>query len=346
MNLYLVEYFVIMLNVCLSHGLGYKAKKAIYIVTAIQLILIVILRSPIDGFWPDTENYLNTFKYFNSYVSFKQICTTGWEPGIVLLVKLISIVSVDEQIYIVVLGLLILIPIFIMIWKECDFPILGLLVFYSMGCLFVTSIYRQWLAIAILAWSLRYVYRRDLKKFLLFLLIAFTFHRTAIVFLGVYFLYNYRISGAKLIVAMISSAILGSTGRFVLMLANRFARMQVVAENNGGYILLLVLWVCVLVSYFYMKTDMKNPKVRLPFNIVLFAAVIQPISFTFSLWSRIVIYFSMYLVLLLPQLISAIKSSISNEGAWFVIENAFMIVMLGWFIQSRTSTYIPFFELK
>lgn len=78
MNLYLVEYFVIMLNVCLSHGLGYKAKKAIYIVTAIQLILIVILRSPIDGFWPDTENYLNTFKYFNSYVSFKQICTTGW----------------------------------------------------------------------------------------------------------------------------------------------------------------------------------------------------------------------------------------------------------------------------
>ena len=341
MNLYLIEYGILMFNVFLSHGFSKKGKKKIYIISALQLILITILRSPFDTAWPDTGNYINTLTYFNKTITWAEIFHVGWEPGIVAIAKVIGYFKIGNQGYIIAFGLLILIPIFAMIWKYCESPILGLFIFYAMGDLTMTSIYRQWLAVAILTFSLKYVYERNWKKFFLLLGISMLFHRTAVLFGIVYFLYDFKLSQLKILSAMIISGILYLLGPPILDVLNNFVRIEQVAEQNGGEMFLLVLWGCVLFAYYISRNKLEDSRLRVPMNIVLVGAVLQPISFTFSLWSRIIYYFSVYLVLLLPRTIAEIEKANINNKKWMIpIESVFMLIMLGWFCSGGVHEYI------
>lgn len=341
MNLYLIEYGILMLNVFLSHGFSRSGKRKIYIISALQLILITILRSPLDTSWPDTENYISTLTYLNKTITWPEIFHAGWEPGIVAIAKIIGYITNDSQGYIIVFGLLILIPIFIMIWKYCESPILGLFIFYAMGDLTMTSIYRQWLAMSILAFSLKYVYERKWRKFYIFVFIAMLFHRTAIIFGIVYFLYDFKLSQLKILYAMSISGMLYLLGPQILFILNRFARIEQTVEQRGGETLLLVLWICILISYYIGRNNLHDPRLRIPMNIVLIGAITQPISFTFSLWSRIVYYFSLYLVLLIPRVFAEVKVSNMNSRKYIILmEVLFMAVMLGWFCAGGVNEYI------
>lgn len=341
MSIYLIVYAILMINVFLSHGLREKGKKNLYVISCLVLLLLTILRSPNDTAWPDTRNYLNTFLRIRN-IPWNKITSMGWEPGIVVLIKLISILGHSEQFYIIVLGVLILIPIFAMLWKSCEFPLLGLTIFYAMGNLTVTSIYRQWLAIAILTFSLKYVYERKPFKFLLVVLIATLFHRTAIIFVIVYFLYNLKISSNSLVMALIFSSGVYIAGNQIIQFLNRFARIPLEDSQNGGRTFLLVLWICVLVSYFINRSNRKEKDFVLPFNIVLIAATIQPLSIINSLLVRLVYYFSMYLTLLLPESIKKFEHSTDgNRRIGILLEMGFLILLLGWFCVGGIPRYIP-----
>lgn len=342
MNVYIAEYFILMLNVFLSHGFSDKGRKRLYIVSSIELILIAILRSQYDTAWPDTSNYVDTLNYLNNTISLKDVLTTGWEPGIVILGKIISFFSSSSQAYLIVFSLLILIPIFVTIWKYSYFPMLGLFVFYAMGNLTQTSIYRQWLAIAILTFSIKYIYERQPVRFFAVVLLSALFHRVAIVFTVIYFFYNISISSKKILGAAGISICVYLFGSKVLDVLNRFARIEHEPEQNGGVTFLLILWGCVLLSYMLSKDRLRDDSFKLAFNLILIAASFQPLSFIFSLWVRAVYFFSVYLMLLIPNTIVHVENmNENNKKLSIIIEFIFMLIMLGWFTVGGVSEYIP-----
>lgn len=342
MNIYIIQYFLLGLHTFLSRGFRAKGKKRLYLIGCVELLLLVILRSPTDANWPDSIRYLDRFTYFNSHVAWSDILETGWEPGIVILSKIIGILGYGEQLYIIVLGVFILIPIFMMIWKYSEYPCLSLLIFYAMDNLITTSIYRQWCAIAILTFAIKYVYQKRILPFSLLVLVAFLFHRTAIIFIIVYFIRNIKINFNKMIILLFCSGGIFLFGSRVLSFLNRFARIEQGISTNGGTSFLIVLWGVVFLSYFLLKKQFDNLNLRLPFNIVLLAAVLQPLSFTFSLWYRVVLYFSLFTVILIPSAMGVLRiNNENNKNIIILVEIILVIIMFGWFCVGGIPQYVP-----
>lgn len=343
MNIYLILYFVLMISVFLSHGLKANGLKKLYIINCIMLISLAILRSSSDPSWPDTTNYLEHFIYFARSKDFLGSLRSGWEPGIIILAKLFGIISIEKQFFICVFGIIILVPIFNMIWIYSENPLMGISVFYAMGFLTSTSIYRQWIAIAILTYSIRYIENRKFFKFLCIVLIAMCFHRTAVIFLIVYFLYGITVNVKTILACIVFGAGVGIGGKYILQFLNFFARNKERISNNGGIKLLIILWVCVFVAYILFKEKFDESKYKIPFCMILIGATLQPLSFTFSTWVRVVYYFSLYMVLLLPVILKKIKEINGNVmGIW--CEQITLIVMLAWFLSNGFIEYIPYWS--
>jgi hypothetical protein len=326
-------------------------KKVIYIFGCLGLVLITVLRtiSLYKGLiWPDTENYVNIFNWFNENFGIGDIFEMGLEPGIFVVVRITWLLGGRDRAYIVVLGILILIPIFYMIWKYSEFPCLSLFMFYAMGFLSNTSIYRQWIAIAILTFTIKYIQERRILPFLCLVFLAFLFHRTAAVFILVYFLKDFKISLKYMIVGAVVSIVIYCLGYRLMIFLNRFARIEAEELMEGGISLLIVMWIFIILAYLFTGHKFRNKTYSLMFNIVLLGATIQTLSFTFSLWSRVVLYFNLYSIILVPNTIVCVEKD--NKllsvpmGFRFVIELAFVLIMFGWFSLGGIPPYISMWE--
>ena len=334
-----------MLSVFLSHGFTKKGVRKIYIFNCLILLSMVILRNPADINWPDTDNYLAHFIYFAKEESLKTSLMSRWEPGIIILSKLASYISMEKQFYIVLFGIIILIPIFYMIWKYSNNALFSISVFYAMGFLTSTSIYRQWIAIAILTYSIKYIENRNLKKFLIVIFIAFLFHRTALIFVIAYFIYGIKIDGKIIVGSLAMGITLSFGGKYILRFLNLFARNEQIVSQNGGIKLLIVLWGCVIVAYTVCKENLDDKRVKLPFIMMLIAATIQPLSLTFSIWVRIVYYFLVYLSLGMPMIIHKLKKD-NNIATTILMEQLTLVGMLFWFLSNGLMQYIPFWNTQ
>lgn len=233
-------------------------------------------------------------------------------------------------------------PIFMMIWKYSEFPCLSLFVFFAMGNLTSTSIYRQWCAMAILTFSLKYVYERKLFPFFSLLLLACIFHRASVIFGIAYFIYEIKVSIKSIMGAAVISGSIYILGPRLLVFLNHFARLPLYELSNGGMSFFMVLWLSILGAYILCKSRFNDPRFRLPFHMVLVAAAVQPLAFTLSLWYRVTLFFSLYMVLLLPYVIvHIVRVSKNNRKLLLLVEGSFMAVMFLWFRKNGIPAYLP-----
>lgn len=102
-----------------------------------------------------------------------------------------------------------------------------------------------------------------------------------------------------------ASVMVGLIGDKILNFLNKFARISEGGNFNGGISLLIVLWLCVVTPLICYKG--KIPKeLKFYMKLVLFAAFMQPVAFAFSNWARIVVYFSISLLIYLPDFVSEV----------------------------------------
>lgn len=301
MNIYemiLVAFSIIALVVCLMPSK--KLKLISFSISSLILIFLFAMQDISVG--ADTTAYYNAFYYISS-LSFKDIFWTGWEPGYLILNWFLGYFFDDGRILIVVLAFFILLPIFTHIYKESLWPELSLVIFVGTGMWMASmGIFRQWCAMAVLVFSYKYIKEKSFWKFILVILIAMSFHRTAIIFLLAYFISKVTLNYKNMIFSFAISIVLGFSGRYILQVLNQFARITESENFNGGLTMLIVLWASVFSVWILYKN--KIPKdLELYYRLLYLAAVLQPIAFTFSNWSRVVIYFSISLIILFPNFI-------------------------------------------
>lgn len=301
MNIYVLHYvFLCAISILYSNIPNKKIQNLLFGIGCASLLFLTIFRDISVG--ADTQNYCDGFQYVRESLSWKEIFSWGWEPGYVALNKIIGIFFRESQTFIIILGVLILCPIFLMIKRNSALPCMSLVIFVGMGMWnSSTFVYRQWCAIAILLFSIKYVKERKFIPFICTVFCAMMFHRTAIIFVLIYFIYNLRIKTETLMGFLLCSLFLGVSGKYIFAFLNRFARMPVMKEYNGGVNLLLFMWFCVLLIFFCNKTQINKLDQKVYYLMLLIAAALQPIAFSFSLWSRVVLYFLISLIILLPN---------------------------------------------
>lgn len=161
--------------------------------------------------------------------------------------------------------------------------------------------------------------------FLLTVLAAMTFHKVAVVFVGLYIVYKIPINKWLLAACGGCAVILGFLGRPIIEFGiaviypryENFPRLVI-----GGETLLAMLWVVVLLSYWLLGDRLNQDQIRLPFLMVLIAATIQPVCFAFYNWLRVVLFFRIALVPMCAHLYVALFERKEGNPALALLERS------------------------
>lgn len=301
MTVYSTVFLTISLCALLSYGnVSLKIKNFFYWGCVTSLVILSAIRDFTVG--ADTLNYCQGYRYIRQ-LSFENAMKFGWEQGYVAVNWLLGQLFNDERTLLIFMAVFILLPIFAWIKKASQWPLLSLIVFVGMG-MWNSSMFilRQWCAMAILTFSYKYIKERRFIPFILLVLIAMMFHRTAAIFILAYFIEGITIKLSTMFFSVPLSIAIGLLGEKILSVLNHFARISEGGNFNGGVSMLIVLWLCVIVTFICFKGRIPN-RHDFYFKLVFLAALLQPIAFTFSNWGRIITYFSISLTVFLPNLI-------------------------------------------
>ena len=202
---------------------------------------------------------------------------------------------------------MILVPFSIWFQRESDEPMMALMCFLALGMYFNCFIFwRQFCAMAIMTFAWRYVRERKLLPFLCLLLLAMSFHKSALLLATVYIAYAIPIRKWLLPVCAVCSVLLGVLGRPIMLLVYKLIYTNYASGQFfygiGGYNMFFVLWIFVLTAYWLMGDRLEEPKIKVLFMMTLIAATIQPVAFSYFFWCRVVLYFRVAMVILLPEL--------------------------------------------
>ncbi len=174
---------------------------------------------------------------------------------------------------------------------------------------------RNCIAIAIFVVSVRYVIEHKFWKFLLCMLLAASFHFSAIVIILLYPFLNHNIkSWVYVVLFFLINILFADRGLVINMINSTFGRIPYVQDKIMGYLLLDsefakgklfsfgMLWqigiFILMICYRDRITDyIGGPKGRFVFNAAMFYMLFLRFGMTIEVFARIQLYFSVFLAI-------------------------------------------------
>lgn len=297
-------------NLCLVFiwTLGFKifnktSSQKLMNILFIQLLLLLVLRDYSVG--SDTAAYISLFERINLYPFFN-FDISRHEAGYILLNKIIGLFTQNKQIFISVMAFFPLMLFFRFIKKESKIKWLSVVLFITLG--FYTNTFnwfRQIIAMALIVNSIEYVKTNQFKKFIGITIIASLFHFTALAFIPIYFIRNIRINIKTItIYAFMGVFIFFFSRPIINIVASLFATYEYTLDSGGGTTFLLILIMILFFSLFFKKNILSvSPEQQVYYHILFFAILFQLLALEFGLVTRVVRYFSIFLIVFIPNTI-------------------------------------------
>ena len=279
-----------------------KNKVVVWFFFAFVLFFLIIRHESVGV---DIKNYLNFFRQASS-LSFKEIFTFYEEEHLYyLLNKIVSIFTDNKQIFLATIAILCVIPV-ARLYSKSENALLTIAIFLigsNFDMLF--SGLRQSLAIAIVAISYKYIKEKKFLKFLLIVLIAFFFHKSAFIALLLYPVYHMKITRTKavLFVPIIGVVFVFNKPifEFLFQFLGEYGEKYGM-EETGAYMMIILFALFVLFSYIVpdeSKMDKETIGLR---NIMILALTMQTFALASSMAMRMNYYNIMFIPLLLPKI--------------------------------------------
>ena len=198
------------------------------------------------------------------------------------------------------------------------------------------NILRQIMAVMIVLFGYRYVLKHNLFKFLLTIVVAYTFHSSAIIGLALYPI-NWALNNKSLKKISRIAIIVGSLGAAIGYqgLLYIFSKMGVLSLERylhylsdtdvvGRYVR-LIYWVIILALIIWRgKKCIRNNEKSLTLEMyMIMSGILSVIAFLGSTWIvRIAYYFDVYQIVFLPILVQNLPFSLGkkkNKGGYLLI---------------------------
>lgn len=291
--------------------------------------LVMALRSP----WCGVDLYRG-FGEISYYWVFENVQYIEWldlpklqyvtsqELGWIFFNKIVSLIYTDFQFFLAVTAFVILGTIGYVIYKYSSNIYLSCLVFCTFGLYhFFFSGLRQGVAVSLSFLSYYFLDREKYLHFIILVLLASTFHNSALVFLIAYPLSKIKISPIKgllflgclfCIIPFLSTIISFTTS---LIFPGKYQHY----ENEGGAITMFLVYSLLYILSLSIETE-RVVKIR---GFILFAVLGQSLGVISSTsMTRIAFYFSIFFVLLIPDLVNIFS------GKQFKILGTFLVSLL------------------
>lgn len=295
-----------------------KPKKA-FLIGFLELFVFAAVRGIEIGL--DNDSYQSIFSLIKSgYINQKQLRT--YERGYVFLNQVVDFLGGEFRTLLVVVSLLSLIGAFYYTKAYSKYPWISIFLYICMGYYELSfTIWRQIIAVSFVL--IAYAMQKDGKKwrYLLMIILAFLFHRSAILALLPFLASKLRITKKTILFGVISVGALYLLRNYIVQLvfALGISRMYMYAGNTiagEGYVLLLIYVVLFFFIYYarniYVtsvrsgireKDEQIETCLRQIIPLSIFTLGMQVLSTLFSLLYRAGLYFSVPLILLLPNLL-------------------------------------------
>ncbi len=315
-----------------------KSRKEYCIWCFMLLFLMAGLRGDTVG--GDLKRYLPEF-YAVANSSFSRVFEEGYhEPGYVLFIKFLGMISSDSRSFLLGTSFVSLIGPFVL-FKKCSTNIaVSVMLYYAMG--YYTNTFnnvRQALALSIIFCVIPFLIERKFWKYLLGVILAATFHYSAIVMLVVYFLTDKPLNFKRWVIYA------GTSFAFVSLFF--FSAFQYVAEvflmkydpesllenseGSGLGLFAVYFLIFILLSLFYWRSNKRfnNESKSFLSLILLFqllAAAIQLAAPIFHSMVRMTYFFFIPVVTLsIPFIHDLLKDKIMKSMLYF---GAFFLALL------------------
>jgi len=301
-----------------------KCEVYFFVIGAI-LFLIAALRNQRVG--NDTATYIGHFyrvaqmEWKLLFVSYKD------EPGFYIVAKLISYLTNNPQWLISFISLLFSYSVTSFVYKNSKNPSISFVLLVSLAFFaFSLTGLRQTIAISIIILSIEFVKKRKLLIFLLYMVLAYCFHNSAVFAIPVYFLFNIRITSInRLIFMAFLPAVYLFRHSILAMVQRLFYNEHSLFMSPRGSGATLVLYIAIWILYFTFADRMEFvDKISSGFESMLMVGIAIQILVPFQPnIFRVALYYQIGSLVIVPKIIHNRKVG----RAMPIVYLAFLVVM-------------------
>lgn len=291
---------------CLDEN-SQNRKLFVYLVS-IPFFLLLLLRHDYVG--TDTQNYRLIYDYFDSYVSSAKLeeHDISNELGFYSLVQFLNYLglpfwvlkALSAGLYIGVLSYL--------IYRYSKNSWFSYIYFLLSGLFIFNTTMRHCFALSIFALAVDFAIRRKLIPYILMVLLAISFHSSAIVIIPTWWIVQLRLSKKYIIILSVIAILFGIFSDLIFSIGADLTGKDYEAIGAGGG-LTAFLHICIVGLGIYLRDRLdKTDHVLVLFNIVIL--VLMPLAMKNPALFRIFIYFSFFNIILLANLGAALQDQL------------------------------------
>lgn len=299
-----------------TNRLGEKdLKKA----DTVYLTIASIILASLTGFrgkyvGADTSSYIANFHNmrripFSVAISEK---TGRMETGYKFLTRFIGIFTDSEVVFLCVCAAIFAVCLWIYINTNSKNKFMSIMLYFTVqGFTFQTTAMRQALAMAIVLLSTEYIKQRKFWKFLIIVIFASFFHKSALSIIPMYFLAYFKIDFKNFILYVIGGITLIVFRSPVMVLLSKLINDDRYLDKTGfegGAIFVVLMYIITLVvTYIFHESFVKNDKNNiLFFNMTFISLIIYLMRYFVQIIERVSFYYQFGLMILLPNVIESI----------------------------------------
>lgn len=323
-----------------------KKRRNWLLVAAFPMFFLIALRGKYMG--ADTSVYLKFFRLTAESSWGEMFDIVDFEPGFVIFEKLVSYISQEPLFFQITYTAVYLITVVHFANQLERSHFLFLFFFATLGIYtFMFTGVRQCLAMCICLFSYDFIKKRRIGPFLLCIALAFTFHKSSILFLAAYFIYPRKLDvGNYLLYAVLTVVFFLNIDAIQEWFNEQLDYAYEVEQTGNGFIFLLVVGAIMLFSAIVLKPYFRKSKEYLGvFNISIIALILWILRLVTRVAERPSFYFLFFTMVVLSYAIGTIRDRRQKLLFGFLIICLSLLLFVYRFMTNFSSLvpYVPAF---
>lgn len=304
-----------------DHGardLSQKRNKITLLLFFFIFFVLLALRDFTVG--TDLLTYKSIFEHCH-VISFDNLSKMQWEIGYTVYNKIVSMLSLNYRLFLILSALIMLIPIYRLYSKEKNYAYLAVLLFINMPCfLMIFSGLRQALAISI--GIVAYIALEKRKYILsgILILLAVSFHISAFILVLIYPAFFFKIKTKNLIfIAPVIIAVYIWRVPLILfviqLMPTHYIEFYGEIQQTGAVGMMILFLIFSAFSFIVLDEDTMSKRDYFMRNILLIATVFQFFVPIHGLVQRASYYFIIFVPVSILSVVQAPKKYLKNISA-------------------------------
>lgn len=292
-------------------------------IIAFQMICLIGFRDVSIGI--DTKAYLRRFDYYKNFTLNQIFSDKFQEHGYSLIIKGTALLYDNFDFFKIIVAVISIVPIVVTILKCSKNPFLSLLIFIAFDYYaFIFSGMRQGIAYALCILSFLCIQNKKPVKFILLVLLAAQFHKSAYIFLPAYWITNikmnrYTLAGLGLVFIV---AVIFKNKFYDLVENGLYSTVDHAyeAKNTGAFTLLVRQLAIAGVMLFFAGKNSSNGINYNRFTMLVCTGAILTVFATIgNNAQRIANYYCIFLIFGIPELLDCINDCVVKKIMSFAV---------------------------